>query len=366
MRRLLVPLASFAALIAAGCNGDDTKTDAGNRPAIMDAGPINRDSGVHIVDGGTAGDAGGHPDGQVMDAGFTDPDTLLEGRHDINGLLTYVRVLGTFTSTMPPAVVLHSGPAISHEYLLPHMKVLMEGRTLIFYDMRATGLTSFGDGTGTSTITAAEHAEELRELLDYLNQYTDTSRVDVVGHGYGAGIATLFTAANNSRVSRLILLTPYPANNAERLERIQEQNRRLTGADRQQLSAIMNRRECLRDISLCFLQLWAVYGPHEMCSDNRDRFQQLNFLHGSFRAQVFVDTQLRDSNYDWRPQMQAITVPTTVISGDCDPIPVATGATYASEIPNAVHHTLSDSGHFPMVESPERFNFLLRRALTYP
>lgn len=364
MRRLLALAAPFAALSLWACDGDDTNTDAGTRPTQLDATP-RADTGIHIADGGGSGDAGTHPDATFTDAGFMDPDTLLAGRHDIDGLLTYVKMLGTLTSTMPPVVVLHSGPSIAHEYLLPHMKVIMEGRTLIFYDMRAAGLTSFGT-TGTSTITVAEHAQDLDELIDFTARFTNTTRVDLVGHGYGGGVAALYAASHPTKVGRLILVTPYPAKNDYLVARINEQQRRLSSADRNQLSMIRNRRECLRDISLCFLQLWGVTGPKEMCADKRDRFGELTFLNGSFRAQYFVETQLRDSGYDWTTTLQQISTPTTIISGDCDPIPVDSALTYAAEIPNAVHHRLSDSGHFPMVESPERFNALLRAALTYP
>src|SRR5207247_8202054 len=93
---------------------------------------------------------------------------LRQGTETVSGLSTYVELLGTLTSTAPPLVLLHGGPGLSHEYLLPHMLFLATGRLLVLYDMRAMGESGVSDGTRSSTITMAQHAADLGNLLAHL------------------------------------------------------------------------------------------------------------------------------------------------------------------------------------------------------
>jgi len=349
-------LGLFAVAISA-CSGD-------TRFGVGDAAP--QDSGPRDIPAFDAGliDSGPRPDsGPPGDAGFADPDTLLEGLHRIDGLDTWVVVLGTLTSTHPAAIVLHDGPGLSHEYLLPHLKSIMPGRTLVLYDMRAMGRSGFGDGTGTSTITADEHARDLGDVIDFLGGFRDVATVDLVGHGYGAGIAMLYAAANPERVDHLVLTAPYPASQHQFLDTDALTMRRLSTDERMRISNITNRSECLRDFSLCYLQVWAIIGPHLMCLENLDRWSEMNFMFGNYRAKIFVELELRDKNYDWRQLMAAVTATTTVISGDCDVNGTEIGRTYTSSIAGAVHHRILTSGHFPFVEAPEEYNRLLREAL---
>jgi proline iminopeptidase len=327
---------------------------------------VRPDAGYSVPDGG----AGGYPDAQVnngpQDAGFADPSTLLEGVENLDGLKTYVKMLGTLSSTMPPALFLHTGPSLSHEYLLPFMKEFEEGRLLIFYDMRATGRSSFGTGGDTSTVTIDQHALDIHRVLDFVDSYADTSKVDILGHGYGAAVGLLFAARFPEKVSRLIFTSPFAATNQYYVDSVGESGRRLTSPERQQIMSITSRPECLQNDSQCFLQVWSIYGPKTMCPQNREKFTELSFRYGSFRAWIYVSNQLRDSNFDFTPQMAQITAPTTIISGPCDTIPEESALTYAREIPGAVHHTLNDSGAFPFVETSTAYYRLVKSALIYP
>lgn len=347
--------AEIAALSA--CDG--MVTVAVNQVPASDAGASNFDAGQI--------DAGNHrSDVGLVDAGFADPNTFIEGIFDFDGLRTYVKIMGAMTSTVPPVVFVHEGPAISHEYQLPLVKTLMPGRTLVFYDMRASGLTSFGDGTASSTITAAQHADDIDELVRFLEARLGTPKVDLLGHGYGAGIAALYAADYPNRVSRLILTSPFASRNAHLVTAIGESNRRLTSPDRQREMRIRNRPECLQNFSMCYLEIWAIYGPRSLCEQNYDKFFDMTFEHGTIRSLFFVQNQLRESQYDWRPTLSRITTPTTVISGLCSPTPHVSDVEYVNSIAGAVHHVLPDAGDFPLVETSTTYFGLVNSALIYP
>src|SRR5262245_15564706 len=130
MRALVLVLCGLAA-----CSEPLTKIDAG----LFDSGEADAYVPPKPPDAGQDAmkDAGPKPD-----AGFDDPDTVFEGDQDVKGLFTYFQLQGTMTSTMPPIVIVHDGPGLSHEYLTPHMKSIIRGRFLIFYDQQTSNLTS--------------------------------------------------------------------------------------------------------------------------------------------------------------------------------------------------------------------------------
>lgn len=353
----------FALLVAAaaGCSGDESTPDAGVGPAPTDAG--GRDA-LPTIDAGPAADAGFRADAGPRDAGFADPAILLEGREELsNGLPTWIRMSGTLTSTMPPLIVLSDGPALSHEYLPPHTRFVEPGRLMVYYDKRASGRTSYGTLTGSSTITVAAHVEDLGFVVEWLGGYVDVTRVDLLGHGYGATVAALWAADNPSRVDRLILVTPYPTRIEHFSTMNQEYQRRLTGPDRERFAMVMNRPECIRDVSQCFLTLFGISGPKSMCEQHRDRWNELDFVYGEFRSQYFVETDLRNRAFDFRDELTRVRAATTIVGGACDTVPIESTREYATAITGATLVELSDSGHWPMVETSTTYRALVGRAL---
>ena len=114
------------------CNDETLRSKTCSGFAIFRDKKSSQTAAVHVPDGGVAGNPDATTNTGPTDAGFADPTTLLEGVEVLDGLRTYVKMMGTLTSTMPPLVFLHAGPALSHEYLLPHMKEFADDRLLVF------------------------------------------------------------------------------------------------------------------------------------------------------------------------------------------------------------------------------------------
>ena len=349
--------------------------------AIEAAPEEDPNNGYMVPDGGVGTGPGDRVDAGPRDAGFADPNTLREGLEDLNGLKTYMKLAGTQTSTMPPAVVLNggaavylpifgsviAGPGLSHEYLVPFMEPVQEGRLIVYYDMRATGRSSFGTIGGTSTVTLSQHVDDLTDVLDFVKDFSGQDTVDLVGFGYGALVGGLYASQHSARINRYVAVTPFPTNNSQYINYLSNTSRRMTSPERMRAQAVAGwGSECLQNESNCFLQLWGITGPRTLCQDNFENFVDLRFQYGSGRALYYVVQQLRDANYDVTSALANITAKTTIISGSCDTVPPETAATYASEIPGATHHILAESGGFPMVETSTSFRRILKSALIYP
>lgn len=352
--------------LAVACSSSDAP-DAGSPEP--DAGPTSFDA--------TVVDSGPPPwDGGVVvepDAGFGSPATLYDDHANIQGVRTYVRIEGTTTSTMPPLIVMNTGPMLGHEYLLEPLEFLLgpggpedPDRLVVFYDMRATGQSGFGS-IESSTVTIDAHVEDLGYLLDWVDDFAGrTGPVDFLAHGYGTAVATLYSADHPARVSRMVFVAPYPSEVNEQAQWGAEWNSRLNSADRMLLAEITMWNYCFRDFNRCSRDVWNIIGPTWFCDDNRDLFVDMTFEHVDIRPfTYFTVIDLRDRQFDFRPVMETISIPTTIISGPCDPIPATAPANYATHLQNAEHFVIPDTGHFPMTEAPAAFQQLVKRALTY-
>jgi proline iminopeptidase len=356
--RLVFPLALFGLGLALACSDGDQTTADGGEP--QDA-PDDFDAGVPR-DGGP--DAG-RRDGGRRDVGFDDPATVIQGPETINGLETFIHAQGTLTSTLPPIFLIHTGPQFGHEYWPPHMRFLLPARLLVYYDVRGAGRSGYGSSATTTTVTADQHALDLEDLRLHIGTAhgVNVEKIDLIGHGYGAAIASLYTAAHPATVEHLILTNPYPATARQLAEFKSEALERLTSAELEFIHQLEMHPDCRGDPGQCEIDIWQYEGPHYMCEENRPLWRMMLFEHGSPLAADYVEFDLRSKRYDWGPILETITVPTTVISGVCDPIPPVTAQTYTSSISGAVHHVLMNSGHFPFVEQSAEYQRLVLEAL---
>jgi len=78
---------------------------------------------------------------------------------------------------------------------------------------------------------------------------------------------------------------------------------------------------------------------------------------GIVKARAVEDRLMQDTwdleGYDLLPRLQSLRIPTLVIAGDHDFIPVDIAAHIAGAIPKAQLVTLRNCGHFAYLESPD-------------
>jgi proline iminopeptidase len=84
------------------------------------------------------------------------------------------------------------------------------------------------------------------------------------------------------------------------------------------------------------------------------------------RAGAAVAAQLRGEGYDWRALLRAVSVPTLVIHGERDLLPVSVAREIVATLGNARLEVIPDAGHMPFWESPELFFTLIESFLATP
>jgi len=258
----------------------------------------------------------------------------------------------------PPVLLLHGGPAASHEYLLPQMLALAEEHRLVTYDQRGGGRSRYDDD---------------RAVIGWRDQVEDVARVaaelriaplTIVGYSWGGLLAMLYTVeAAAGRVqpppARLALIEPAPITRSARLAFEQELARRQAGPEvaamRTELQASGLRE---RDADAYRQRAFEISVAGYFADPARAR--DLTPFRVTGRVQQSIWQSLGD--YDLRESLASIRVPTLVVHGRQDPIPLASSEEAARAL-GTTCVVIEGSGHVPYVEQPAQLFPLLRAFL---
>ena len=278
--------------------------------------------------------------------------TVREQLVPVRGVELFVRRVGTGA----PAVVLHGGPGAHHDYLLPGFDALADGRELVYYDQR---------GGGRSPVprdVPVGWTEQVADL-EALRQHWAMDRLTLVGYSWGGLLALLYALAHPARVERLALVSPAPAWRAAR-ERFEA-----AFARRNLDPAFQEARRQLRESGLrerdpaAFQQRIFELSVAPYFFDP-SRARELTPFRVTGRTQQEVWHSLGD--YDLRPTLPQLGgIPSLVIHGEADPIPID-AARVAAGLIGGQFHPLPRSGHVPYVEAFEEFRDLVGGFLRSP
>lgn len=244
-------------------------------------------------------------------------------------------------------MVLHGGPGAHHDYLLPQLLDLARDRDCLFYDQRGGGSSKTDD---RAPITWQTHVADLAHLLTEL----ESGPLTLVGYSWGALLALLFTLETSEGraqpiPARLVLLDPAPLSRRWRSEFETE------FARRQSSPAIGALREALATSGLretdpaAYKQRTFELSVAGYFADPA-RARDLTPFRVTGRVQQSVWESLGD--FDLIPQLGRLRIPTLIVHGRQDPIPLASSEA-AAQAMGAEHCWLEDCGHVPYVEQPD-------------
>ena len=122
-----------------------------------------------------------------------------------SGVRLFYRTAGTGRDTL---VVLHGGPGFTMSYLADDLEPLAARHVLLFYDQRGTGRSTLV--TDSSALDAQRFAED----LEAVRKHFGLTKLSIIGHSWGAGVAGLYAARYPDHVARLVLVDGIPATRA--------------------------------------------------------------------------------------------------------------------------------------------------------
>jgi proline iminopeptidase len=250
-----------------------------------------------------------------------------------------------------PLLVLHGGPGADHDYLLPQMLALANGkRDLVFYDQRGGGRSKTND---RAPITWQTQVSDLAAVVAELR--LDPLRI--VGYSWGGLLALLYAieaAAHRVEpaMTALVLIDPAPITRQFRDEFEAEFARRQAGPDvrasRDELAASgLRERDAEAYRRRAFELSVAGYFADPRNASDLTPFRVVG------RVQASIWESLGDFDLTRPGMLDSVAVPTLVTHGRQDPIPLASSQAAAKSL-GARLVIIEHCGHVPYVEQPAK------------
>jgi proline iminopeptidase len=267
-----------------------------------------------------------------------------------NGAL-HVRVIGRGQ----PAIVLHGGPDFDYGYLLPELDRFADELRLIYYDQRGRGQSARGVQPDHVTI-----GSEVSDV-DRVRQHFGLASAVVLGHSWGAVLAAEYALRYPGRVSRLILMNPAPLSSRDLAVLRKAQVEKL-GPDMDRQRAIIAGAAYKAGDPDTVAARYRIHFKYALArpEDYESLMARMKAAfvrqgsQGILEARAVEDRLMLDTwgrpDYDLLPRLRELRIPTLVVTGDRDFIPVEIAERIARAFPNATFVNIPDCGHFSYLE----------------
>jgi len=252
-----------------------------------------------------------------------------------------------------PLIVVHGGPGLDQTYFLPQMLELAKTHQVTFYDQRGSG-KSLGGKITEKTINITRFIEDLEALRVHLNfkQFT------LIGHSWGGRVAMEYSIRYPDNLRNLVLLNSTPATYkgqvalAHELERVKPAEHK--GKDMFDYSSF---------IKLNPIEIGKLYKDYFLSFFYNQRgiaklslkFNEPSAKSGMKVFHTMNKTSWFQKDLDLRPELNKLNIPTLIIHGDYDPIPLSVIKEINANIPNSKLVVLKNCGHFPFIDCPKHF-----------
>jgi proline iminopeptidase len=277
--------------------------------------------------------------------------TPREARVQVKGASLYSREIGWGT----PAIVLHGGPDFDHGYLLPDLDQLADSFRLIYYDQRGRGRSA--DGVQPEDVSLGSEMDD----LDSVRQHFGLRSTALLGHSWGTVLALEYAIRHPTRVSHLILMNPAPASAADasafrqaylaKLGAEMDRQRAIAGSAAYQAA---DPEAVVARYRIHFRPAFARYENYERLMATMKAGFLSQGSKGILEARAVEDRLMKETwevpGYDLLPRLAALNIPTLVVWGDHDFIPVEIATHIAQAIPRGELVTLTGCGHFVYLE----------------
>ena len=269
----------------------------------------------------------------------------------------YVRTKGSG----PTTIVVPGASWMEHD-----LGPLLAEHRVVFYDPRGRGRSS---PVGDAELSLQRDVADLEELRAALG----LERMSLLGWAYYGGVALRYAIALPGRVERLVLIAPMPPRRSPFWNQLTARIGERTDAETLTKIVAMRRTGSHRrdPYGYCRMVTEAIFRIY--CHDP----ESVARIHSNpcVLPNLDPDVTARQGkrivdglgDWDWTAELGALSVPTLLVHGREDPLPLGSSEEYATRLPRAQLLALDDTGHLPWVECPERFfppvlDFLAGRA----
>lgn len=273
----------------------------------------------------------------------------------------FYRKLGTRQDFV---VFIHGGPGLSMGDGGYAMRPLAQQHTLILYDQRGGGRSDLVKDPARLTADA-----DVRDL-EALREHFGIEKMSLIGNSWGSGLAALYADSHSERVSRIVFLDPMPvALNPFAKERDQKIGSLMKPEDTARLRELAHRARGATDDevrAICREETRILFGPYLFHAEGHDHdwSEICDVSVAAMRNIGVVGKAVTGSlgDFDFRPTLAKLKVPTLVIEGEKTNVPLDSTREWAKSSPNARLLLIPNAGHATFIDQPA---VLLREIETF-
>lgn len=251
-----------------------------------------------------------------------------------------------------PILVLHGGPGggLDQSYFKPQLLALAANHEVIFYDQRGSG-KSLQTAMDRSVINLKQFTDDIETLRTSLG----LNQIALFGHSWGSLLAMNYAINYPDHVAKLILVDSMPADLPGKFSALQALNQLLEPIA-QEIAPLGDYNQLKKltaeEIVALNRKLYSVYFYHSQDVEKMTLDMTVEAALSGFKVSQMM---MQDLYGDMLPQLAKLKVPTTVIIGEQDFVPLSTSEDIAKAIPGAKLVVIPNSGHFPFIENPDGF-----------
>ena len=268
-----------------------------------------------------------------------------------DGARLFYRVEGAGPDTV---VAIHGGPGVDLESLRADFAPLAEHHTVIFYDQRGAGRSELPADT-----TRLFFPRQLADL-DAVRRHFRLERMTLVAHSYGPLLAASYALAYPDRVRRMVLLGPVPPRRGDFWQRFAlNVNARLDSTQRVRMADARARlADPTADARQACRDYWAIGMIPRLADPSAVGKIQSDLCAASPEAIRYglsvTNRVVMGSVGDWdlRAGLTDLRVPTLVIHGAQESIPMDLVEEWVTALPGARLLRIPGAAHFAYAEQP--------------
>ena len=268
-----------------------------------------------------------------------------DGYVTVNGVNHYYEIVGEGE----PFVILHGGPGMYHDELVPFFLDFAAGRQLIFYDQRGNGRSEMREISAETfnTEVLVDDLEKLRASLGF-------EKWNVIGHSWGGLLALYYAEEYPDRVSRLITISAAPVTTELLIDSYRKHVSRFTPEEWAHIESLWE--------SDAYMQGDPATHNLAMRLSEGATFNDKSYVDDYMAHAAFDERTARNAvalgplatrmklTIAAREKLGQITAPTLMVQGREDFIVEEAPVLAQSLIPNAEIAWIEESGHYPHIE----------------
>ena len=279
----------------------------------------------------------------------------------------FYRIVGRGADTI---IAIHGGPGLDLESIAGDFAVLGARHTVIFYDQRGGGKSTLP--SDTSTLGASRQVQD----LDELRRHFGLSKVTLVAHSYGPLLAASYALAHPSNVARMVFFGAVPPRRGDFWDRFGKSiDKRIDSAQRAALASASRRMTSPSSsddaVRQACREYWAVGLRPRLAEPDRTISLIKSNLCATDPAGIRYGNRIGNrvimasyGDWDLRQGLRSLNVPTLVVHGEEESIPMDLVEEWVTSMPRATLLRVPRAAHFTYAERPELVWPAVERFLT--